>query len=246
MRLGILILGAALAAAGARVDADPTLWMGTATVVSADPSTRLAVLKDANGNTETVELDDHVAGFEGIRAGDRVLVTLRDEPGRRRVRSIVRNTATTASVVARPQPVTSTTPGQTGVVADGDPAVARAALAAYSNQVAALAQEASAIDRLWGAFQAACNPSVDASYDGGRGWFSIWDNQVRADLSSGHCRDLYNQMIDRGEALKAGMNGAEDNARRAFVLPGDLRDVRARYGLDWEGWGRPAPDREEQ
>jgi hypothetical protein len=31
---------------------------------------------------------------------------------------------------------------------------------------------------------------------------------------------------------------AQENARRASVLPGELRDIRRRYRMDWQGWER--------
>lgn len=38
------------------------------------------------------------------------------------------------------------------------------------------------------------------------------------------------------DQVRAGMCAAEDRARRASVLPGTRRDIRARYRLSWSGW----------
>lgn len=40
-----------------------------------------------------------------------------------------------------------------------------------------------------------------------------------------------------------GMAQAEDAARRSLP-PGTIRAVRLRYAMDWDEWGRPAPERQ--
>jgi hypothetical protein len=83
---------------------------------------------------------------------------------------------------------------------------------------------------------------VPAAATRARGGFAR-ANDVRADLSNGTCRDLYNQIVGLGETVKRGMAGAEDAARRS-LSPGEIRDVRLRYSMDWDGWALPAPERQ--
>jgi hypothetical protein len=122
---------------------------------------------------------------------------------------------------------------------------AQAGLAAYSDRVAALAQQAGEVDRLWGEFRSICNVTVDAHYDS-REWVSLWDKQARIDLSSGSCRSLYNQILTAGETVNSGMAAAQESAKKAGLVMGDLREVRQRYAMGWEGWGRTPPERQEQ
>jgi len=57
-------------------------------IVSIDSVTRLAVVKNSKGAEETLEFDDSLAGTPGVKAGDRVMLTVRGEPGRRRISAI--------------------------------------------------------------------------------------------------------------------------------------------------------------
>jgi len=48
--------------------------------------------------------------------------------------------------------------------------------------------------------------------------------------------------VERGEAVKGGMARAEEAARAANLVPGDLRATRRRHSMEWGGWGGPAPE----
>ena len=64
-----------------------------AEIVSIDPATRIVVIKNSAGATETMELDDSQAGMVGVKVGDRVMLTVRGEPGRGRISAITKATA---------------------------------------------------------------------------------------------------------------------------------------------------------
>jgi hypothetical protein len=203
-----------------------------ARVVSIDVLDRTFVIRQSDGVRQTVELDDSVGGFGDVRVGDEVILELRGEPGRPRASSITRSVASPARATRSAGPL-APLPGPSR----------QSAADAFTRQVADLAAEAARVDRLWSAFRSSCGADVGGQYDGGREWFSLWANDVRADLSSGYCRDLYNQIVGAGEAVMRGMARAEDAARRS-LQPGDIRDARQRYSMDWDGWNRPAPERQ--
>jgi hypothetical protein len=185
-----------------------------------------------------------------------------DAPGSPRVSRILRSEAG-LPVNRTPRPggsvTTTATAAQSGSVRNGrttratvaadasapeaEAAVLRSpagALEAYGRRVGALAQQAGFVDGLWSAFASTCAADVTGSYD--RAWLALWDTgAVRPDLSSGYCRQLQNQIVSRGQSVNAGMAAAEDAARTAALLPGDVRQVRQQYAMDWSGWGRPAP-----
>jgi hypothetical protein len=231
LRVWILVAcGAAVAsAAGGPGEGSPTYTNGE--VVSIDAVNRTVVIKRGDGAEQRAELDDDVAGLADVKAGDHVILTLRGEPGRPRVSAIARST--TASRRAEPAP--RTVSPTTGNAPNG-------AEDAFARQVASLAQEADRVDRLWNEFRSACNATVGTRYEGARDWFGLWGNDVRADLSNGFCRDLFDQIVGSGETVKRGMAGAEQAARRS-LSPGTIRDVRLRYSMDWDGWDRTPPDR---
>jgi len=208
-----------------------------AELVSVNPQTRLLVIKGTDDRQRTLTLDDNVTGLEDLRAGDHVILTLREESGMTRVSSIAKSQASTSSPTP---PSSSTAPSAGGPAETG--AVVGPALHAFTDRVAALSQQAGQVDALWNDFRTTCNVTLRSSYADGRDWFSLWDKTAQIDVSSGTCRDLFNQIVGRGETVKAGMTGAEEAARKAALAPGDLREARRRYSMEWGGWGLPAPD----
>ncbi len=235
--LTLIAGGAAFMYAAAGPD-DGTPTYTNAQVVAVDVIARTLVIRNAKGVEEKVQLDDNLAGFGDIRAGDRVILTLRTGPGWARVSSIVKSRA-----VAAPKIAASSSPS--APVAPVDNSQAPASREAFGAQVASLAGQADRVDRVWNEFRSACDFPAGNPREGERGWFVIWEGSIRADLSAGFCRDLFNQVVDLAEPVNAGMAAAEDVARRT-LLPGDIREVRRQYRMDWDGWTRTPPKRLEQ
>jgi hypothetical protein len=46
--------------------------------------------------------------------------------------------------------------------------------------------------------------------------------------------------VTAGEGVKKGMAAAEEGVRKTLD-PGEVRDIRTLYSMDWEGWTLPAP-----
>ena len=244
LRLGALaVAGAALALAGASGYAQtPVPKYTTAEVVKVRTQERLLVIRDNEGAERTLELDEHVTGLAELRPGDQVILTLRGEPARPRIASFTKAEAASRSGVrtargsARPAaPVPA--------VADEADIEARAGADAFEQRVANLAQQAVRVDSLWNTFRTSCNVVMrgGTAYEGGRQWLSLWDSTAQVDLSSGQCRDLYNQIVGLGQAVNVGMSDAEDSARRVLE-PGPMREIERRHQLEWGGWGRSAPE----
>src|SRR5689334_3593650 len=57
-------------------------------VVSIDTASRTLVIRNSKGQRESLPFDDLLAGTGGIKAGDRVIVTVLGGPGRKRVSAI--------------------------------------------------------------------------------------------------------------------------------------------------------------
>lgn len=83
--------------------------------------------------------------------------------------------------------------------------------------------------------------TVSRRYEGGREWFGLWENQIRVDVSTTPCIDFFNRVVGLGQVVLSGMGSAEEEARASDVLPGDVRKIRRRHSMDWDGWARPAP-----
>jgi hypothetical protein len=236
MALVTLIFGGAVVvrAAGAADDGQTTHT--TAQVMAIDTIGRTLVIRNARGVEETVQLDDGLAGFGDISVGDRVILTLRKGPGWSRVASVIKSTPQArpaAKPVEAPRPVAAREAVAAGEVLDA--------------KVASLAAQADRVDHLWSEFKRACGfeeVQVD-SREGIRGWFVVWEGSIRADLSGGFCRDLFNQVVDAGEPVKAGMAAAEDVARQT-LSPGEIREIRLRHRMAWDGWALAPPKPLEQ
>jgi hypothetical protein len=225
--LMFLSLGVA-AALSVRAAGPQTADYVTADVVSVDTVNRTLVARISGGPAQTLGLDDSVAGFGSVKAGDRVMLALRKEPGRAKVTWMTRESEGKRDKAS---------PGAAPRV---QPADVEEVSRAFSERTATLAEQASRVDELWRPLRESCDVKVAGSYEGAREWFSLWDAQAKVDLSSGFCRDLFDQIVSAGSDVNKSMAAAEEGVRNS-LLPGTIRDIRRRYSMDWEGWGRAAP-----
>ncbi len=229
--------------AGAAVgSAQDTPTYANVQVVSVDAASRIVVLRSSKGVNESFVLDDLLAGTGGVRAGDRVMVTLRGGPGRKRISAM---SVVTVSAVPANMAVTSP-PARRPVIADA--ALKGGAQVEmrdrFATQVKTLSEDARSIDAAWSSFVTSCNVKQPANTGGGRDWFGLWDTRVQADYSSGFCRDLFNQIISSGEGIKKAMAAAEDVALKTLSV-GEIRDIRTLHAMNWDGWALPAPPKRE-
>ena len=229
--------GAILAIGAVTVPAQgETPTYSNAQVISVDALRRVVVLRTTQGTRETLVLDDLLAGTGSVKAGDRVIVTVRGGPGRKRISAMtVMTTSMPAAPVATPLP--SPNRGRS----DAERAESRAR---YSDQVAAISRQAQPVDGLWSGFVTACAVKPVSNEGGGRDWFGLWDGRVQADYSGGQCRDLHNQIVSAGESIKKAMAAAESGIEETLT-PGQVRDIRKTYSMNWDGWLLPAPQRRE-
>jgi hypothetical protein len=239
-RLAIMACVVALALAGSSVFAQQTPKYTNAEVVKVRSQERLLVIKNADGVEQTLELDDHVVGIGELRPGDRVILTLRGEPGRSRVESFSKSEASKKSESSQTR---ATSPQQRPSAVVEDSSEETRASDAFEARVAALASQSVRVDGLWSSFRTSCNVLLrgGAAYEGARPWLSLWDGTAQVDLSSGNCRDMYNQILGLGQAVNEAMADAEETAGRV-LSPGRIREIERRHSLEWGGWGRGAPE----
>lgn len=233
--LGFAAAVLALGAPGVFAQAETPTY-SNAEVISVDMQRRIVVLRTPRGTRETLVLDDLLASTS-VKAGDRVIVTVRGGPGRRRISAM--------SAMTTPLPVTTTRPAATPrpSVRPGRTDTERAeSHARYGAQVASISRQAQSVDALWSGFVTACAVKPVSNEGGGRDWFGLWDGRVLADYSGGQCRDLHNQIVNAGEGIKKAMAAAESGIEETLT-PGQVRDIRRTYSMNWDGWLLPAPQR---
>jgi hypothetical protein len=207
-----------------------------ARLVSVDTRTRVMVVRNNDGKTERMRLGDLVRLPAGLRPGDEMILAVTRAPEMPRVSRVLRSVRQAPGLSAE-RTVARRSPPDERAAPEDETGAAREAL---NGQVGALAQQALYLDDLWIGFAEYCRPTLrGGSYD--RNWFSLFESQTQVDLSSGYCRDLYNELVGRGENIKRAMNRAEENALRAGLYPGEVREARRRHALEWEGWRQPAP-----
>jgi S1-C subfamily serine protease len=124
---------------------------------------------------------------------------------------------------------------------------------AFEAAVIECAKRADEVDILWNRWVNACygkytsgvagGTSAGGVYDEwGRQWFSyggVWEGGVAtSNEGTPQCRGWFADINRLAGEIQYIMTNAEDQARRSSVYPGVRRDIRRKYRMDWEGWGR--------
>jgi S1-C subfamily serine protease len=108
----------------------------------------------------------------------------------------------------------------------------------YLRALGAAVQRADQLDAYWGRYASAC---VSAAVKAGdRPWLAALEpNGVRLSMNTAlNCRDWLETVATTARTIDQEMRVANEQARRAGVFPGVLRDTRRRQRLDWPGWDR--------
>ena len=122
-----------------------------------------------------------------------------------------------------------------GVTTTGVPALD------YENNVRVLAARANQIDGTWTRYRGLClgtasstsatAANIEAS-GRDRGWFAVLDNSLPVPTED-QCRQLLSEMTKVAMDWRDQMTGAESAARAYDVLPGQMRETRQRYRVDF-------------
>jgi S1-C subfamily serine protease len=107
----------------------------------------------------------------------------------------------------------------------------------YEQAMTAAAQRADQIDSQWKRFQSNCVVSP-VSTDAQREWFVVRDQAPSFKAADPWCTSFARDLQDFTRQFSQFMTQAADEARRAGVYPGTLRDARRKHRLDWSHWDR--------
>jgi hypothetical protein len=213
----------------ASAEETPTYTNGR--VITLDTAQRTLVVETAGGEKQKLELDDNTAGFGDIKSGDRVILMINGAPGRQRVSSISKVTA------SLPQPAPPTPRSTLPKATAGRPRRPAVSQREGGRRGSASRTGRQPVEHVQGHLRSHHERPIRR-----------WPRMVRPLGRPGAGgslerlrRDLYNQIIGQGEAVKTQMAAAEDVARRSLA-PGAFGS-RRRYALEWEGWGVSAPER---
>jgi putative serine protease PepD len=121
---------------------------------------------------------------------------------------------------------------------DSDADAARTAAAAgFEQAMQAAARRADQIDQEWRRFQANCAVTATPG-DAQREWFPARDAIPTYKTPHQSCTAFARDLQVYVRELSDFMTQVTNQARRAGVYPGTLRDARRKYRLDWSGWER--------
>ena len=109
-------------------------------------------------------------------------------------------------------------------------------LKAFEESLRTVATRAAEIDNYWTEIKRECGGRAAGAYD--HEWFALWENRLTVSSSNSWCLYGMKTVGQTADQLRGRMITLHENARRAGVYPGDLRQVRSKYHLDWNGWDR--------
>jgi hypothetical protein len=98
----------------------------------------------------------------------------------------------------------------------------------FEAAVARLAAESRAVDAAYARFKASCPAMSPADAYGSRGWFALLDGAA----VTAPCAPLLDEVRRLGAPIEAGMRAAQEAARRAWVLPGAMTEIRRRHSME--------------
>jgi hypothetical protein len=106
----------------------------------------------------------------------------------------------------------------------------------YDQTVQIVAKRAAELDDYWNRIKTNCAVRVAPGYD--REWFGLWDGRTEMTSADPSCSAAARDLNSLAAEVRSAMAKGQEDARRAAVLPGQLRDIRHRYRMDWTGFDR--------
>ena len=106
----------------------------------------------------------------------------------------------------------------------------------YDQIIEAAWRTASQLDAYWARIKSNCAARVAPGYD--REWFWLWDGRTALTSQNASCASASKDFGNMAAELRAALSTVQEAAQRASVLPGEMRDIRRRYRMDWVGWER--------
>jgi S1-C subfamily serine protease len=123
-----------------------------------------------------------------------------------------------------------------GGVTEAD-ASRRTGEARFQQAMQVAAQRADQVDAQWKRLSSNCLLAPHPS-DAQREWFVLRDQQVSFKASDAWCASFATDLGNYVRQFASFMAQMTEEARRAGVYPGAMRDVRRKHRLDWSGWDR--------
>jgi hypothetical protein len=111
------------------------------------------------------------------------------------------------------------------------------AVEAFEMQLKKISLRSDQIDEYWDRFKKACNASM-TSPRGDREWFGVWNRDLNVQANLADCSIWTTDLLQVSTAVRTAMAAANDSARAAGIIPGQVRQLRHKYRLEWDGWDK--------
>jgi hypothetical protein len=105
----------------------------------------------------------------------------------------------------------------------------------YEQAMLAAAERANQVDAQWARLTSNC-PLLPVPTDAQRAWFVLRDQPASFRAPNAWCAGFAADLTQYVREFSVFMATAAEEARRAGVLPGSIRDARRRHRLEWTGW----------
>jgi hypothetical protein len=106
----------------------------------------------------------------------------------------------------------------------------------YNQLVEGIARRSVQLDGYWDRIKANCALAIAPGYD--HEWFALWDGRSSLRSPDSPCTAAMRDLENLANQVRSAMATAQEEARRASVLPGQLREIRRRHRMDWSGFDR--------
>jgi hypothetical protein len=121
--------------------------------------------------------------------------------------------------------------------ASADDVRAAQALEAFEMQLKKISMRSDQIDEYWDRFKKSCNAAAGPAR-GDREWFGVWSNALSVQANLTDCSGWTTDLLQMTAAVRNAMTEANERARTSGIVPGQVRQLRHKYRLEWDVWDR--------
>ncbi|MGE0591031.1 MAG: S1C family serine protease [Vicinamibacterales bacterium] len=207
--------------------------VGTVTLIQTD-----AAINPGNSGGPLVDRAGRVIGVTTLKAGAQA-ESLGFAVAAEHASALLERPGRVATARAAPPAAAGPATGLEAVLGGTPPVSADARRdaggAAYDEVLAAAGRQADQLDASWTRNAGSCAPDIRTPAR--RPWLVVLTEAAPFPVRNG-CRDWIASMTAAARNIDLRLRQAAEEARRAGVYPGALRESRRRHGLDWDGWDR--------
>ena len=71
-----------------------------------------------------------------------------------------------------------------------------------------------------------------------REWFGVWSKQLSVQANLADCSTWTTDLLQVTTAVRNAMIEANESARTSGIIPGQVRQLRHKYRLEWDAWDK--------